>query len=671
MRPKPIFLLAAMILAILCSFFVIAPEEQKATDTVDNKDPSSINNALQQGNAGMVAWGTINYADPSLNYGLINQYSNLVDGKKYLESFGAKGLVFSKDQSSLEWGADGTIAVGMDKLTAEAYKSFPSGTEVDVANDRIEVVYPAGKEVSVKNADSAYVIDGKNGVKVDGIIIKGKLQAKDGALWLEPGQKIELNGFIKEIENHGESAERITFNDCGQGGICVYDNKVLGDAKGIRITNQDGLQLNIQDATFNVGTQLNQNEIIKLQELLNKLGYTDFEGKALVADGVPGERTKFALKKYQQYLINGRHYLSGSREDQEAADGIPGEKTIQAINRDIGPSIYIDGTAAYIKNSDEFGSEFCWISDEHKISVGYIYNNYLLSTPYYKDRVYGNHNSMPQAEASGPFMKNYQEGKYNSVQDVINDAYQQAGWKGGSPTKEQIEKADKLIQDNTHYTLTDLTKLRGESPDKLFKAPVTYSDEPPAVEASSGARAGAKKEAVNTMDMLEWSVSKRDEWLPANTGVTSKPELRKGKKGNAQYHIAFDISAPENTPVKLDPINKAFGEGAYGIVESTGTDKDMKDAGNHVFVGFYYADGEPVLNDEGEHLGKLTMHHNKIAAAQGSILYPNQEYATVGQTGHATGPHVHEEYGSKRALVDDRTTTSLKGYYSQWKNNQK
>lgn len=82
-------------------------------------------------------------------------------------------------------------------------------------------------------------------------------------------------------------------------------------------------------------------------------------------------------------------------------------------------------------------------------------------------------------------------------------------------------------------------------------------------------------------------------------------------------HKGIDIAAPTGTPIKA---------AQAGVVED---------------VGDYFYTGKTVVLDHGQSFKTIYCHLDTVAVQQGQIITSQQRVGTVGQTGRATGPHLH------------------------------
>lgn len=97
--------------------------------------------------------------------------------------------------------------------------------------------------------------------------------------------------------------------------------------------------------------------------------------------------------------------------------------------------------------------------------------------------------------------------------------------------------------------------------------------------------------------------------------------------GQPGFHYGLDLAADEGTPIT------AF---ADGTVRETG------ESGYGLYVILDHADG----------FSTLYAHCSSISAKVGDTVTCGQEIAKVGQTGNATGPHLHLELWHSGAALD-------------------
>ena len=118
---------------------------------------------------------------------------------------------------------------------------------------------------------------------------------------------------------------------------------------------------------------------------------------------------------------------------------------------------------------------------------------------------------------------------------------------------------------------------------------------------------------------------------PTPGGLTSSFGLRRIFNGEARSpHAGLDIKAPAGQAVRAP---------AAGVVVLTG---DFFFSGNAVFL----AHGEGVVS--------LFAHLSKVTVKQGQVVKAGDLLGEVGQTGRATGPHLHWSLSLNNARVDPR-----------------
>jgi murein DD-endopeptidase MepM/ murein hydrolase activator NlpD len=141
----------------------------------------------------------------------------------------------------------------------------------------------------------------------------------------------------------------------------------------------------------------------------------------------------------------------------------------------------------------------------------------------------------------------------------------------------------------------------------------------------AGAAAGA--------DPLAQHAAPRPAPLARAPGATGQVTSGFGQRadpldGTTKYHTGIDLRAPEGSPIRV---------GAEGTVRRAGP------------RGGY---GNAVEIDHGAGLTTLYAHASQLLVKPGEKVTAGQEIARVGQTGRATGPHLHFEVRKDDRPVD-------------------
>jgi len=117
--------------------------------------------------------------------------------------------------------------------------------------------------------------------------------------------------------------------------------------------------------------------------------------------------------------------------------------------------------------------------------------------------------------------------------------------------------------------------------------------------------------------------------LPAQGPLSSPFGLRRVFNGQARNpHSGLDIAAPAGAPIHAPA------------------------PGRVVAVGNYFFNGNTVLIDHGQGLITMYCHMRKILVEKGQLLARGDVLGAVGQTGRATGPHLHWSVSLNNARVD-------------------
>jgi len=117
--------------------------------------------------------------------------------------------------------------------------------------------------------------------------------------------------------------------------------------------------------------------------------------------------------------------------------------------------------------------------------------------------------------------------------------------------------------------------------------------------------------------------------LPASGPLSSPFGLRRIFNGQPRNpHSGLDVAAPAGSTVHAPA------------------------PGRVVVVGDYFFNGNTVLIDHGQGLITMYCHMQKIAVKTGQMLARGAVIGAVGQTGRATGPHLHWSVSLNNARVD-------------------
>jgi len=103
------------------------------------------------------------------------------------------------------------------------------------------------------------------------------------------------------------------------------------------------------------------------------------------------------------------------------------------------------------------------------------------------------------------------------------------------------------------------------------------------------------------------------------TGPISSPFGEREIFGHQEFHTGIDIAGPLGTPIRV-PL-----------------------AGRVVFAGPLGAYGLAVIIDHGDGFNTLYAHASQLLVNPGQSVTAGQTIAQIGQTGDATGPHLHFE----------------------------
>jgi murein DD-endopeptidase MepM/ murein hydrolase activator NlpD len=124
---------------------------------------------------------------------------------------------------------------------------------------------------------------------------------------------------------------------------------------------------------------------------------------------------------------------------------------------------------------------------------------------------------------------------------------------------------------------------------------------------------------------------------PATDDVTSGFGTRTDPiDGTSRFHTGVDLRAPEGSPIRA---------AADGVVRRAGA------------RGGY---GNAIEIDHGEGVSTLYAHASNVSVQPGDRIARGAEVGQVGQTGRATGPHLHFEVRVEGKPIDPKA--ALKAY---------
>ncbi len=130
----------------------------------------------------------------------------------------------------------------------------------------------------------------------------------------------------------------------------------------------------------------------------------------------------------------------------------------------------------------------------------------------------------------------------------------------------------------------------------------------------------------------DWRATDAPQWrmkLPVEGPRSSAFGLRRYFNDQPRSpHSGLDIAAPAGTPVSAP---------AAGIVTRTGG---------------YFFNGNTVLIDHGQGLITMYCHLSEISVQEGQAVTPDTVIGKIGQTGRATGPHLHWSVSLNDVRID-------------------
>ncbi len=123
--------------------------------------------------------------------------------------------------------------------------------------------------------------------------------------------------------------------------------------------------------------------------------------------------------------------------------------------------------------------------------------------------------------------------------------------------------------------------------------------------------------------------------LPAQGRLSSRFGLQRFFNGQPRApHSGLDVAVPSGTPIRAP---------ADGIVRQ---------------VGDYYFNGLTVFVDHGQGLVSMVCHLSRARVRPGDVVHQGEVLADSGQSGRATGPHLHWSVYLNGAAVDPQLLLS-------------
>lgn len=118
--------------------------------------------------------------------------------------------------------------------------------------------------------------------------------------------------------------------------------------------------------------------------------------------------------------------------------------------------------------------------------------------------------------------------------------------------------------------------------------------------------------------------------MPVQGRISTEFGLQRYVNGKFDYrHRGVDIAAPEGTPVR------AAAAGVVSLADDS-----------------FLLHGQTIIIDHGMGVSTLYLHLSHIAVPPGELVTPGQIIGQVGETGVATGPHLHFAVYAQHEAVD-------------------
>jgi murein DD-endopeptidase MepM/ murein hydrolase activator NlpD len=190
---------------------------------------------------------------------------------------------------------------------------------------------------------------------------------------------------------------------------------------------------------------------------------------------------------------------------------------------------------------------------------------------------------------------------YGLRQNHLDAARAKASAAAAAPTPAALAQGDDMTQQQVANTIDEFYRLRGE--------------------AVSGRVARAMEVGLTPDFSGDWSelVDAPSLWPVEGRVASSFGEREDPFNGEGAFHAGIDIDAPYGTPVR------AAGDGDVLSAEMA--------------TGY----GREVVIDHGHNLETIYGHMSALAVFPGQHVTRGQVIGYVGQSGRATGPHLHYE----------------------------
>jgi len=127
------------------------------------------------------------------------------------------------------------------------------------------------------------------------------------------------------------------------------------------------------------------------------------------------------------------------------------------------------------------------------------------------------------------------------------------------------------------------------------------------------------------------------------------------RETDVSIDLSWPVTGPISSPFGLkrffndQPRNPHSG---LDIAAPEGTDIVLPSDGNIIDTGNYYFNGNTVFVDHGQGMISMFNHMRKITVKTGEKLKRGDKIGEVGQTGRATGPHLHWSLNLNQTRVD-------------------